>query len=325
MTKTLVTGATGFIGSRIVHQLLAQGHSVRILRRRSSKMDLLGEAATQVEHATGDVTDPESVEDAVSGVDVVFHAAAIVNLGARHVRHANVEGTANVVNAALREGIKRLIHTSSIAAIGRFANQGGSVVETAEWQPGKLNTPYAISKREAELQVYRGIAEGLDAVMVNPTLVFGPGRKHQNTSLIARYLQEGRLKVYPKGSVNVVDVDDVAAGHIRAWQRGRTGERYILGSENLSWNSVLNVLADALGVARPRWPLPLSLALATGAAIELSSKLTGRSPLFTRALARSNAYPWSVSNDKAVRELNCTFRPFAETAQRVATLFTDRT
>ena len=112
MTKILVTGATGFIGSRIVHQLLTLGHKVRILRRRSSRLDLLGEAASQVEHLIGDVTNAESVVAAVSGMEVVFHAAAIVNLGAPRVRHTNVEGTANVVNAALREGIQRLIHTS---------------------------------------------------------------------------------------------------------------------------------------------------------------------------------------------------------------------
>ena len=321
--KVVVTGATGFIGSRITHQLLALGHQVRILRRESSKLDLLGEAACHVEHAIGSITDPESVSDAVRETEVVFHAAAIVDLGARRVQRANVEGTANVVNASLEEGVKRLIHTSSIAALGRFADNSSPVDESVAWQPGKFNTPYAISKHEAELQIFRGIAEGLDAVIVNPTLVFGPGRRHQNTTLIAHYLKTGRLKVYPRGTINVVDVEDVAAGHIRAWQAGRTGERYILGSENLSWRTVLENLADALRVTRPRWPLPLGIATTAGAIMEIWAALSGQSPLFTRTLARSNAAQWPASNKKAVRELECRFRPFTETAQRVAALFND--
>ena len=318
----LVTGATGFIGSQVTRQLLDSGHSnLRILRRKTSSLDLLGYAADHVEHFIGDMMDPSSVLDAMRDVEVVFHTAAVVNLGSERGRRVTRGGAGYVVDAALRAGVERLIHTSSIAALGRSDDASRPTNEDTEWQSELPNTPYAAAKHESELEVFRGIAEGLDAVMVNPSVVFGPGRKTENTSLIVSAVQSRRVFMYPAGGISVVDLDDVAAGHIQAWQRGKQGERYILASENLPWLEVLSTLADAFDVRRPRWRVNPALAIGLGGLAEVGSKLMGRSPVFSRALARSNNKMWAVSNDKAVRELGCTFRPFKETARRLAEAF----
>ncbi|MDE2731639.1 MAG: SDR family oxidoreductase [Bacteroidota bacterium] len=322
--KILVTGATGFIGSRVTRQLLDAGHDrVRILRREHSCLDLLGDTSDHVEHRVGDMTDPASLLDAMQGVEVVFHTAAVVHLGSERGRRVTATGARNVVDAAIRAGIGRLIHTSSIAALGRSDNLAQPGDESTQWEPDGLNTPYAVAKHEAELEIFRGLAEGLDAVMVNPSVVFGPGRKSENTSLICAAVQARRVFMYPAGSISVVDVDDVAAGHLLAWERGQTGERYILAGENLSWLKVLTTLAEAFQVPPPRWRIPPATAIALGAAIEGWSALFRRSPVFSRVLARTNNRAWSVSNEKAVRELGCIFRPFGETAARIAAAFAE--
>lgn len=320
--KILVTGATGFVGSALTRQLLASGAEIRILRRATSGMDLLGESAASVEHAVGDVTDPVSVHAAMQNITHVYHTAAAILMGGprsgRHQRHINVYGTACIVNAALDAGVKRLVHTSSISALGRREEPVMTQTEHAVWRDSRLHTPYAVSKHLAELEIHRGIAEGLDAVMVNPSVVFGPGRPGENTMLLAERLRQGRVRAVPIGGTNVIDVEDVAAGHIKAMARGRTGERYILGSENLLWKEVLETLAAALSVSAPTRRLRPGLALALGALLEARSQVTRKTPDLTRTLARNISQVSRYSNSKATQELGCAFRPFAETAQRIA-------
>src|SRR5690606_4402136 len=205
----LVTGATGFLGATLVRRLVAEGAPVRILRRSSSALDLLGDAAGAVAHFEGDVTDWASVRAAVEGARQVYHAAAFVGFGGRKDREAlmavNVGGTANVVDAAREAGVERLVHVSSIAALGRTPPPGGILDETAEWRPSKANTAYAVSKHLAEREAQRAVAEGLDAVTVNPALIFGPGRPGDNTMRIAEKLRDGRLPAVPAGGTCVVD------------------------------------------------------------------------------------------------------------------------
>ena len=235
---TLVTGATGFLGATLVRQLADTGEPVRILRRTSSSLDLLGDAADTVEHAIGDVTDFASVRAALDGVTHVYHAAAFVGFGGKNdterLMQVNVGGTANVADAARETGIERLIHVSSIAALGRTLQPQGVIDETALWSTSKANTAYAESKHLAEMEVQRAIAEGLDAVLVNPALLFGPGRPGENTMEIAEKLRDGKLPAAASGGTCVVDVADVAAGMQAAMKHGTTGERYLLGGENHS-------------------------------------------------------------------------------------------
>lgn len=324
----LVTGATGFLGATLVHQLVTAGASVRILRRTTSRLDLLGDTAGAVEHAIGDVTDRASLEAALDGIDGVYHAAAYVGFGgakdADQLHRVNVRGTAHVADAARVADVGRLVHVSSIAALGRseaHAGPGGTPIdETATWTPSKLNTAYAESKYLAELEVQRAIAEGLDAVLVNPAVIFGPGRPGENTMQIVEQVRDRKLPAVPSGGTCVVDVEDVASGMRRAMADGATGERYIFGGENLSWRALIDTLAAALGVPAPTRTLPPRLALAAATLMEAGSFVTRRHSNITRESVRMASRSFRYSNAKARADLGCTFRPFAATAARIASV-----
>ncbi len=326
-TRILVTGATGLLGATLTRRLVDDGETVRILRRESSTVDLLGPAAATLEHAFGDITDPSSLAEAMQGVSHVYHVAASLGSGRRGDRarlmEVNVEGTAHVVNAALRAGVERLVHTSSMAAFGRPTGPPSTgpqktLDETSEWSPSPLNGPYAESKYLSELEVQRGVAEGLDAVVVNPALIFGPGRAGENTVRIAEMVRDRRLHVVPTGGTNVVDARDVADGMVRAMAHGTTGERYFLGGANLAWTEILGTLAAAFGVPAPTRVLPPHVAFAAGVASEAVAMLTGREPAITRERARQMSAFYHYTNARARADLGCTFRPFAETAATLA-------
>lgn len=320
--KTLVTGATGFIGSELVRQLVQKGYDVRILRRRTSSLDLLGTVSSQVEHIIGDLRDPISIQHAVQGVSSILHVAAFVGFPGKkgqHKMHAvNVEGTAHVVNAALAAGTDRLVHTSSIAALGPPAQAKTTITENTRWRETDHTSTYARSKHQAELEVYRGHAEGLDTVIVNPSLVFGPEDPHTPVMQLINRLQQEKLPAVPPGSTNVVDVQDVAAGHIAALEQGRSGERYLLGSENLSWHEIARILSKALGTAPPRRTLPPTLLKGLGLLTETAAYLTRSQPRFSRNMAHAALSHHTYSNQKACQELQVEFSSFKETAARIA-------
>ena len=321
----LVTGATGLVGSTLTRQLVERDARVRILRRQHSRLDLLSDIEHRIEHFFGDVAEPESLPEAFEGVTHVYHVAAAIEgrgVDTATLRAVNVGGTRHVVDAALRAGVQRLVHTSSMAAFGRPESAQEAVLdETAEWTASRFNSSYAESKYLAELEVQRGIAEGLDAVIVNPALVFGAGRAGENTVQIVQRVRDERLPGIPEGGTNVVDVRDVAHGHVLAMERGKTGRRYFLGSENLLWRDIIETLAGALGAEPPRRVVPLWQALALGTVNEWTARLTGRAPLLTRARAQQVSARFWYSNRRAVEELGCTFRPFAETAGMLAEAF----
>lgn len=317
----LVTGATGFIGSVLTRQLVAEDANVRILRRETSSLDLLGSVANEVEHAVGDVTYARSLYDAMRDVDRVFHVAAKVSFAPgdqASLRRVNVEGTANVVNAALEADVDRLVHTSSIAALGRPRTPNSTIDEDTSWQDAPHRTAYARSKRQAEMEVHRGIAEGLEAVFVNPSLVFGVGNAHTNTRRIVDAVRSGWMVAVPPGGTNVVDVRDVAAGHRAAMTNGEPGRRYIIGGDNRSWMDIATTLAKAFDVPRPRYTIPAPLLRASSAAAEAVATLTRSPPLLSRETARTACHTYRFDNTRARTELDCTFRPFSDTAERLA-------
>lgn len=326
--ETLVTGATGFVGSVLTRQLVEAGADVRILRRETSSLELLGDVADHVDHAVGDLTRARSLYEALQGVDRVYHVAAKVSFdpGDREsLRRVNADGTANVVNAALEADVDRLVHTSSMAAFGRPREPDGLIDETTRWEGAPHRSAYARSKRRAELEIRRGIAEGLDAVIVNPSLVFGVGSPNANTRRIVDAVRSGWLFAVPPGGTNVVDVRDVASGLGAAMTRGEPGERYFLGSENLSWFSIAETLAEAFGVEPARCTIPPLLLTAGAAVSEGIAALTRTRPFLTRSTARTAARTYRYDNRRARRELDCTFRPFEETAQHIAEALTRET
>lgn len=319
----LVTGATGFLGSTIARVLLDNGHSVRAIHRSSSTFDLLDDDVRErIDWRLGDVLDPESLEAAMEKVDGVIHAAAYVGFDGRRgeekLFQINVTGTANTVDAALATGVQRLVHVSSIAALGRSVDQTECLDETAQWKDSSLNTAYAISKYRAEMEVQRGVAMGLDAVIVNPSVIMGPGRLGENTMQIAEQLLDRKLPFRPKGGTNIVDVEDVALGCLAAYNKGQSGQRYVLSGHNLLWRDILQSLADSLCVKAPKNSLPNGLLVFAGALFELGSYITHTNPLLTRETARLSTSVSCYNNAKARKDLSCAFRPFEETADRVA-------
>lgn len=317
----LVTGSTGFVGSVLTRQLVSEGADVRIFRRETSSLNLLGDIADDVEHAVGDVTHARSLHEAMDGVNRVYHVAGKVSFDPREqeaLRRINADGTANVVNAALEAGIDRLVHTSSIAALGRPATQEASIDETTPWEGGTHRSAYARSKRRAEMEVHRGIAEGLDAVIVNPSVIFGVGGPETNTRRIVDAVRSGWMIAAPPGGTNVVDVRDVAAGHRAAMATGESGRRYILGGDNRSWTSIIGTLATAFGQTPPQYTIPRFL-LKTGAVVsEAVSMLTRSRPFLSRSTARTASRTYHFNNARAREELGCTFRSFEDTAARIA-------
>lgn len=260
----LVTGSSGFIGSHLCRALLAAGYRVRAFHRPSSPLRAL--EGLEVEHVTGDLTQPDTLQAAMQGVEVVFHAAA--HLGAqedlRWLHAVTVEGARAVFEAALQAGIRRVVHTSSSAALGLPERpvEGVSPAlldEEHTWNCPPALWPYGYAKYLAELEVQRAVARGLDAVIVNPTLVFGPGDVYrQNSSLIMR-VARNQLPALVDGGLNVVHVADVAAGHLAALERGCRGERYILGGENLSLAEMVRKIAAITGGGVPALALPPGL------------------------------------------------------------------
>ena len=319
---TLVTGATGFVGAVLTRRLVLEGIPVRIFRRAGSKLDLLGETAQEVEHTLGDITDDLALQKAMQGVECVYHVAGNIGFGSSRVRNrlmsVNVDGTAAVVNAALAGGVRRLVHASSVAALGRSNRPDALLDENAEWQQSKSSSTYGYSKYLAELEVKRGVAEGLDAVMVNPSLIFGIGRKGENTRRIVDQIRRKQMPMFPAGVTSVVDVLDVADGMVRAMKYGETGERFVLAGHNLSWEEIFSQLAWACGVAPPTIRLAPAAAILFACFSEAGAFLTRTEPLLPRANARFMSAINRYDNTRACEKLGWRPRSFEETARRIA-------
>ncbi|MFN8633524.1 MAG: SDR family oxidoreductase [Chloroflexota bacterium] len=311
--RVLVTGATGFLGRELVGALRARGDEVRILARSSSR---LGDLAGQVEVAHGDVLDPASVAAAVKDRELVFHTAGLVSTLAReHKRmfQVNVDGTRNVLQAALAAGVKRVVYTSSSYAVGHTLD-GRALDETATWEdPG---VAYARSKRRAEEAAFSVAREGLPLVVVNPSFVLGPGGGEGSSGRIVRRFLDGKMKFYVEGGFSPVDVADVAQGHLAAAEKGRLGERYLLSGENVSFAQFFSVLSEVAGGPMPK-RVPGWFALgATQLQERVLSPLTGKPPVADLDEVLMGRLIRYFDNSKARAELAFNPRPLRETLER---------
>ncbi|MFN2612944.1 MAG: SDR family oxidoreductase [Solirubrobacterales bacterium] len=307
--KTLVTGATGFVGSHVARALAARGDELKLLVRDPERAAHL--ADLRFELTTGDVTDGESVRRAMSGVDRVFHVAGTTSHAARDrekVFEVNAGGTRTLSEEALRAGVERFVHTSSIAAVGP-AEPGKTADESQAFRAGGLGIAYMNSKHEAEMEVLRTAAKGLQVVIVNPAFVLGPDDPSGTSNELVRRLLTRQIPVYVDGAVNVVDVRDVAAGHLLADTRGRPGERYILGGENFTLRELLSEIGEIAGVPVPPMKMPGQLAAGAMAALERAGLPTPASE--DEVKAGSLWFTYRI--DKARRELGFDPRPSEET------------
>ncbi len=325
----LVTGATGIVGSHVLVELASRG-PVRAIHRKESDRSIVEKVfrhyrpdadalLEKIVWIEADLLDVDALNEAMVGVRHVFHAAAVVSFDPRNanaMQRANVGGTANVVNAALAQGVQRLCHVSSTAAIGH-APAGILRDEDIPWDADKKTSAYAIGKYEAELEVQRGIAEGLDAVIVNPCIVIGPGVSGRSSMTLVERVRKG-TRFYPPGSNAVVDARDVAECMLELMERGGSGERYLLVGENLSYHTMFDRLSRAFGRPGPSIPLrPWMLEL--GWRMErVRAVLTGSKPFITEATAHSSVIQRSYSAAKVQALLGHRFRTMEDAALNMA-------
>jgi dihydroflavonol-4-reductase len=316
-----VTGASGFVGANLARALLDRGWHVRALIRG----DAPSLAGLDVERVRGDLFAP-ALADAMRGCDALFHVAATYSLWRRNrdaVMRANVEGTRSVLAAARAAGVPRTVHTSSVAAIG-VRNDGAPADETYQSAPGRLIGAYKRSKYLAEMEVRRAVGAGQDVVIVNPTTPVGPwdAKPTPTGEIVVRFLT-GRMPAYVDTGLNVVDVRDVAAGHVLAYERGLTGERYILGNENLTLRALLDRLAAIAGRRAPRVRLPRAVPLAYAALREYVLAPAGIEPDVSVESVRMSKQRMFYTAEKAIRELGLPQSPVGDALADAVTWFHD--
>ncbi len=252
----LVTGASGFIGSSVCRHLARQGFKVRALHRPASDLSAL--EGLSLERHVGDLFDPKGLARAADGARWVFHVAAVAEYWRQRpadVIRGAVEGTRNVVQACVQAGVERLILTSSLAALG-VPEHGELLTESNVFNMPVTRSPYGYAKRQAEVEALQAAGESLQVVIVNPSIVLGAGDVHQISGSLVIQAARGRTFLYTRGGTNIVHVDDVAAGHLAAAERGRSGERYLLGGENLTYLQLFTLLAEVVGGRAPWLLLP---------------------------------------------------------------------
>jgi dihydroflavonol-4-reductase len=310
----LVTGASGFIGSAVVRHLVKAGHQVRALvRSTSSRINLAGLPAEIVE---GDLRDVESLIRAMAGIRYVFHVAPDYRLWARNpqdIVRTNVEGTRNLMNAALRAGVERTVYTSSVATL-KARPDGKASDETFRLEAQSAVGAYKYSKVVAERLVETMVAEQkLAAIIVNPSTPIGPGDVRPTpTGRVIVEAAAGRMPAYVDTGLNLVHVDDVAAGHLAALQSGRIGERYILGGQDVLLGDMLREIARQVERAPPRLRLPRRLIFPIAYGAEAIARFTGREPFVTTTGLRLAKDRMFFTSAKAERELGYRARPYSE-------------
>ncbi|HET9617919.1 MAG TPA: hopanoid-associated sugar epimerase [Pseudolabrys sp.] len=307
----LLTGASGFVGSAVARRLREAGFPVRALVRATSPVAHLADLG--LEFVTGDLRQPESVRRAMSGVRHLFHVAADYRLWARdpdELTQTNVAGTRLLMQEAIREGVERVVYTSSVATLAARTD-GVSADETMPLTEEKAIGVYKRSKVAAERAVEALIAEGLPAVIVNPSTPLGPRDvKPTPTGRIIVEAASGRMPAFVDTGLNMVHVDDVAEGHVLAFQRGRIGERYVLGGQNATLAEILATVAGAVGRRPPRIRIPRQALMPFAHMTEAVARVTGREPMLTRDGLRMSKNKMFFSSAKAEAELGYRARPY---------------
>jgi len=320
MARTLVTGATGFLGSHVTRMLVERGDEVRATVRPRSNLHALEEM--QVSTVRADVRDRRAVRRAMRDVDRVFHLAGTTNLrlSRERVFALNVEGTRVVLEEALRAGVERVVYTSSAAAIGPSA-KGRVATERSAWDAARYAIPYVDSKHDAEGVALSLFRRGLPVVIVNPAHVLGAGDPGRSSTVLVRRFLRREIPAYVDGTLNIVGVDDVARGHLLADEHGVPGERYILGNRNFTLDRLFNDLARLSGVEPPSVKLSLHAALVMARAAQLAP---GGGPMPLPSEVRAASLNWAFSSAKAKRELGWQTSPHEDCLEETIAWYRER-
>jgi len=321
--QAFVTGATGFVGGNLIRELITAGIKVRALARPTSDQHNL--SGLPIEQVSGDLNDEKLLAKALSGCQWVFHVAAHYSLCLKDsaaIYRANVEGTKNIFTASRLAGVKRIVHTSSVAAIG-LAPEGQIADESTTTTQEQLISDYKKSKFLAEKLAFEAAKDGLPVVIVNPSTPIGPYdvKPTPTGDIVLKFLRR-QMPVYVHTGLNLIDVRDVAKGHILAAEKGRIGERYILGNKNVTLKEILDILETLTGLPAPKNSIPHWIPLAVSYIDELVlSKILGRTPTVTINGAKMAMHAMYYRSDKAVRELGLPQSPIENALKDAAEWF----
>jgi dihydroflavonol-4-reductase len=329
----LVTGGTGMLGSHLLFKLLKEGEKVRALKRNSSNLEHVkkvfsyyeedyAELFKKIEWFDADIMDQESLYESLDGIDRVFHVAALVSFRSRDkykMISNNVTGTANIVNAALESGVQKFCHVSSISALGHDSSTNLTHEETFR-NPKARYSGYSISKYRSELEVWRGITEGLNAVIVNPSIILGPGDWKTGSPSIFSNIAKG-LKFYTNGITGYVDVWDVVNAMVSLMKTEISGERYIVSAENISFKEIFSKVADSLGVKRPTIHANKAMLGIAWRFEAIRSHITGNQPMVTKDSAYSANNIVRFSSQKLIDAIDFRFTPIESSVKKISEIY----
>lgn len=316
----LVTGGTGLLGSHLLLHLTLSGKTVRAIKRSSSNVETVRKVfsyyvdnpdvlMSRISWIEGDLMDFPSMREALQGISEVYHVGAVVSFYPKDhpaMLRVNIEGTANLVNMAIEHGISKFCYVSSVATLGRAENNGVSTEETF-WVPSKRNSVYSISKYGAEREVWRGMEEGLNAVIVNPSVIVGPGFWNDNSGLF-RLVWKG-LKYYTRGVNGYIDVRDICRAMTGLMDNNHFGQRYICSAENLSYQDFFTRIAYYYHKPAPSVNVPNFLTAFAWRVEAIRSFLTGSKPEVTREMAITTTMNYTYSSQKLIQTLDFSFTP----------------
>ena len=332
-----VTGGTGLVGAHLLFELTSSGKKVKALKRKNSNLQQVvktfswysenpEELFKLIEWVDGDLLDYFGLEKLLEGVNEIYHCAAIVSFDPKERKKMianNVEGTANLVNAALVDGVKKICHVSSVAALGHF-NNDSSITEETSWVPSKKISAYSESKFFSETEIWRGMEEGLEAVIVNPSIILGPANWENGSAKRFKTVWEG-IKFYTRGVTGFIDVKDVVKAMILLMEESNfetaKNNRFLLSAENISYGDVFFQIADALEKPRPAFYANSFLLGIVWRATRFFSFLTGKSPLITRETAANAQRIRKFDGSKITRLFGFQYQPVAESIQQTAGIF----
>ncbi len=326
-----LTGANGLIGSAIARKFVSEGVPVRAIRRSNSDLRLIQDIQDQIEWIEGDVLDVACLESAIRGCLHVVHAAAVVSFSPKErekLYKINVEGTANIVNICLSEGVQKLAYISSVAALGRPAQPSKNpelptaIDENQKWEGSPLNSHYAISKYQAELEVWRGVSEGLNTVIVNPSTVIGEGDWDKSSTALFKYVFHEK-PFYTDGTFNYIDVQDVAEAVYLLMYSAIKNERFVLNAGRTSYRHFFELVAKEMGKKAPSYRVTPLIAEVAWRWEAFKSIITGKQPLVTKETAQSSQTHFTYPSTKIESALNFKFRGLEESTRRIVKYLTN--